>query len=123
MRPTTPTQTEFVLGLVLEERKAQEAQYGDRNLWTQDGTGPATRWLGPYTGASASEVQQELRRDYEDWEDNAGPPTWVHLVREEIAEAFQEDDPELLSKELVQVAALCVSWVERLLEDRLPDDQ
>jgi hypothetical protein len=36
-------------------------------------------------------------------------------VREEVAEAFQEADGPALVDELIQVAALCVSWVERLL--------
>ncbi len=114
MTQTNPRRTRAVLDLVLEERKAQEARYGVVNTTLVSGTGPETRWLGPYTGHSATEIQKELRRDYEDWEDSEGAPTWVHLVREELAEAFQESDPERLAEELVQVAALCVSWVERL---------
>lgn len=114
-RTTNPTRTALVLALVRKEREAQEARYGSANELLRDGSGPETRWLGPYTGDSASSVQRELRRDYEDWEDEVGAPTWVHLVREEIAEAFEEDDPARLAEELVQVAALCVSWVERLV--------
>ena len=113
MRPTDPARTRAVLEKVFEERQAQEARYGLDNETTQSGTGPETRWLEPFTGASATEVQEALRRDYEGFEDEA-PVTWLHLVREEIAEAFQEDDPERLAEELIQVAALCVSWVERL---------
>jgi len=103
-----------ILELVLEERKRQEARYGAAHATLEHGSGPETRWLGPYTGAPASEIQEELRRDYEDWEDEVGHPTWLHLVREEVAEAFEEDDPRRLKEELVQVAALCVSWAERL---------
>lgn len=114
MTTTNPARTRAVLGLVLKERAAQEARYGEANLSIENGTGPRVRWLGPYTGDSASTIQRTLRMDYEDFEDAAGAPTWVHLVREEIAEAFQETDPERLAEELVQVAALCVSWVERL---------
>lgn len=114
MRPTTLARTRVILELVFEERAAQEARYGRANQEIEDGSGPGARWLGPYTGASAAEIQEGLRRDYEDFEDEAGRPTWVHLVREEVAEAFEEDDPERLKAELVQVAALCVSWAERL---------
>lgn len=114
MRRTTPARTWAVLDLVLDERRAQEAQYGGANELLEDGSGPDVRWLGPYTGQPAEEIQKELRRDYEDWEDNEGLPTWVHLVREEMAEAFQENEPERLKEELIQVAALCVSWAERL---------
>ncbi len=104
--------TEAVLELVLAERRSQEARYGHVNDTLADGSGPETRWLAPFTGASAEQVQRELRMDYEEFEDETGSVTWVHLVREEIAEAFLETDPERLAEELVQVAALCVSWVE-----------
>lgn len=113
MRATSPIRTRAVLERVFLERQAQEVRYGGANLTTQSGSGPGTRWLEPYTTDSASTIQEKLRTDYEGFEDEA-PVTWVHLVREEIAEAFQEDDPARLSAELIQVAALCVSWVERL---------
>lgn len=105
--------TEDVLELVRQERVRQEARYGNTNRLLVGGTGPETRWLGPYTADSADVIEKTLRSDYDDWgEDNL--PTWAHLVREEVAEAFKESDPERLAAELVQVAALCVSWVERL---------
>lgn len=113
MRPTTPDRTRAILDLVFAERQRQEARYGEENLTTQSGSGPNTCWLLPYTGDSAAQIQVALRGDYEGFEDEV-PVTWVHLVREEIAEAFQESDPTRLAEELIQVAALCVSWVERL---------
>jgi hypothetical protein len=113
-RPTDENRTRAILDLVLTERRAQEARYGHVNPVLVDGTGPEVRWLLPFAPHSAEEIQEHLRRDYEDFEDDAGNPTWLHLVREEIAEAFQEDDPQRLAEELIQVAALCVSWVERL---------
>jgi hypothetical protein len=38
----------------------------------------------------------------------------MHLLREELAEVFQETAPDRLEAELVQLGALCVSWVEKL---------
>lgn len=114
MRETSPDHTRAILSLVFAERQRQEAQYGDANLDIPDGSGPDTCWLEPYTRDSASEIQRELRADYEGFEEEVGSVTWVHLVREEVAEAFQENDPVRLAEELIQVAALCVSWVERL---------
>lgn len=113
-RPTNETRIRAVLDLVLAERKAQEARYGEANEKLLDGTGPGTCWLLPYTFSPAHLIQDDLRLDYEEFEEETGAPTWVHLVREEIAEAFLEADPDRLAEELVQVAALCVSWVERL---------
>ena len=112
----TMQNTVDVLMEVFAERQRQEARYGDANRKTQSGTGPGTRWLLPYTFDSAAQIQQQLRYDYEDYEAEGNPVTWAHLVREELAEAFElePDDPNL-PVELIQVAALCVSWVERLV--------
>lgn len=107
--------TKRVLLAVLEERRRQVAKYG-LNTENCDGTGPNTRWLLPFTSASATEIETNLRADYENFEEEHGHPSWVHLVREELAEAFAETDPARLEAELLQVAALCVSWVERLRE-------
>lgn len=112
---TSDAKTLVVLGRVLAERRSQERRYGATNGKLVSGTGPQTRWLLPYTTQSAAEIQEELREDYEEWEDEQGLPTWAHLVREEIAEAFQEPDGPALAEELIQVAALCVSWVERMI--------
>ncbi len=105
--------TRRVLADVALERARQTARYG-LNTDTEDGTGPETRWLLPYTSGSAVEIETALRDDYEDFEAEAGAPTWVHLVREELAEAFAETDQDRLRTELVQVAALCVSWAENI---------
>ena len=109
-----------VLQDVLAERTRQVARYGF-NEDLEDGTGPATRWLGPFTGLSAADIERDLRADYEDWEDTEGKPTWVHLLREELAEAFMEDDPAKLYAEVIQVAALAVSWCERMRSRELAD--
>jgi hypothetical protein len=114
MEPAQQETMEKVLGLIREERGRQFAQYGS-NEEVQDGTGPKTAWLAPLAWEPAEDIQTVLRADYEDFEEETGSPTWVHLVREEIAEAFQEDDDESLAAELVQVAALCASWVERIM--------
>jgi hypothetical protein len=114
-RTTNETRTRAVLDLVLNERREQEARYGEGNETILDGSGSGARWLLPFTGESAFGIQERLREDYGDFETETGAPTWLHLVREEVAEAFQESDPDRLAEELIQVAALCVSWVERLL--------
>lgn len=107
--------TQDVLLMVLKERRAQERRYGDVNKTTKAGTGPDTRWLMPYTADSAVTIQRKLREDYELFEEETKSVTWVHLIREELAEAFELDpsEPELIT-ELVQVAALCVSFIEHL---------
>lgn len=106
-------QTIWVLRDVKAERARQFAQYGtNENL--EDGTGPNERWLLPITGTNATRLAGALRAAYEEYEAEHGKPTWMHLILEEVAEAFTETDPARLEAELIQVAALCVSWVEKI---------
>lgn len=106
-----------VLENVFEERLRQVDKYG-HNETLEDGTGPMESWIprsltvDPYV--SAEVIEDRFRADYEQHERVMGSPTWMHLVREEIAEAFCETDPDRLEEELTQVAALCVSWVEKI---------
>lgn len=106
-------QTQDVLQEVAEERSRQVARYGS-NHDLADGTGPHTAWLLPLDSSPAKDIEAVFRQDYEDYEDEVGSVTWTHLVREEVAESFQESDPDRLREELLQVAALCVSWIESL---------
>lgn len=102
-----------ILGEIHRERERQISRYG-LNEDITDGTGPEVLWLGhthAYLSAlPAHKIEQAFRREY----DRHETPTWMHLVREEVAEAFMEADPVRLEEELIQVAALCVSWVESL---------
>lgn len=98
---------------VLEERHRQFTRYGTNNS-LEDGTGPLERWLVPVSGMTADMLEKEIRSGYEHHEDVHGAPSWRHLLLEEVAEAFQEEDPVRLREELMQVAALAVSWIETL---------
>lgn len=109
--------TRDVLRDVLRERAAQVARYG-LNDDLEDGAGADVAWLAPITYDPATVIEQRLRRFYEDYEEEHGKPTWSLLVREELAEALQEDDPERREQELIQTAALIVSWVTRSRANR-----
>ena len=103
--------TSSVLEDVADERSRQFARYGT-NEDLEHGTG--TPWLFPVSQLPASAVEASFRAEYEDVETTVGRPNWMRLVREEVAEAFAETDPARLREELIQVAALCVSWVEKI---------
>lgn len=109
----TSCQTEDVLVEVAEERARQFERYGT-NDDLELGMGPGAQWLGEYSLDAADEIERSMRRDYEYHEAAHGKPTWMHLIREEVAEAFAEGDPAKLRAELLQVAALAVSAVEKL---------
>jgi hypothetical protein len=104
-----------VLQRLLEERLRQVARYG-LNDECEDGTGSSSHWLADTEFSdrrlSAAETEQSFREDYGTYEDQHGLPTWMHLIREEVAEAFAEDDLTKRNAEAIQAAALFVSWVE-----------
>ena len=105
--------TRDVLDEVAEERASQFAEYGD-NSGMRLGMGPEFLWLKPFGVMGAAVVEQKFRENYEQYEKIQGQVTWMHLIREEVAEAFAEADPGRLREELIQVAALCVSCIENL---------
>lgn len=119
MSRTTPRREE-VLHLVRKERTRQVQQYGtnDDLLLGFGSTVSAYPWLAPFSQAGAEEVQRRFRHDYSFYEHVQGKPTWMHLIREEVAELFETHLCEDAIAEAVQVAALCVSLVEHLLESQ-----
>lgn len=101
-----------VLERVFEERKAQMVKHGEAMRDLPGGTGPDSTWLKPLSFEGAATIQEDLRDEYEEATEERRL-TRMHLVREELAEAFEldEDDPEFVD-EILQVAALCVQWAE-----------
>jgi hypothetical protein len=107
-----------VLERVFEERVRQMAKHGAAMEALPDGTGPEVPWLAPVSPLAADDVEVAFRNDYEshrgaEHTDGDAPLTRMHLVREELAEAFEldGDDPAFVH-EILQVAALCVQWAE-----------
>lgn len=117
MSRTTPRREE-VLHLIREERTRQIQQYGtnDDLLMGFGGSVPSYPWLLPFSHSGADEVQRRFRHDYGLYVHVQGKPTWMHLIREEVAEMFEATSREDVIAETIQVAALCVSLVELLLE-------
>ena len=101
-----------VLMEVRAERERQFTLHGN-NAETLDGTGPDVMWLYPFTSFSAEWIEKTLRVSYEATS-MTGPVSWMQIAREEIAEAFQETDPERLAEELIQCAAVFVSWAAKV---------
>lgn len=97
---------------VRAERERQHARWGQQDL--PDGTGiPATcdaLARLPSRLAIPSERQQQANVAALD----DGSITYAGILLEEVLEALEEDDPERLRAELVQVAAVAVQWVETL---------
>lgn len=90
---------------VLEERKRQDAKWGEQNH--PSGTG------GEGLGVDAARARARCDKAAKE-----GKVTWLHILDEEVREAFAEKNPEALRAELVQVAAVAVAWVEYLDRER-----
>lgn len=104
MSEMTTTQHSRMLDVLEEvgaERERQHAKWGEQNH--PDGT-----------SFDAWALQRDLARH--DCEQAAadGQATYVRILREEVLEAFAEEDVERLRAELVQVAAVAVQWIETL---------
>lgn len=108
---------EDVLALVRAERSLQVFRYG-HNTDLEFGFGGNVSdypWLSPYTGDPNGLVEEAFRADYDRYERQHGNPTWMHLIREEVAEMFSSTDPNDIADEAIQVAALCVSLIEHII--------
>lgn len=104
--------TAKVLAEVGAHRLEQVARYGE-NHDLPYATGPQEPWLYPFSTGGATWVEQVFRRDYEASGGDADT-TWMRLLREELSEVACEDNPANLRAELVQLAALAVSWIETI---------
>lgn len=116
---TTPIR-EQVLALIREERANQIELYGD-NADLEMGFGGNVSdhpWLLPFSDASGDRVEKAFRHEYELYEKVQGNPTWMHLIREEVAELFSAKLRSDIILEAVQVAALCVSLVETIAQEQ-----
>lgn len=97
-----------VLTEVFDERVRQNEKWGEQNH--EDGTGPDVVWS--FTGP-AEYVRDSAQADTDEAAD-CGCVTWRHIAFEEIAEAFAEVDPAKLRAELIQLAAVCIQWVQAI---------
>lgn len=61
--------------------------------------------------SAAYAVPRDAARNTCDRATHEGRLTWRHILKEEVMEAFAETDPGELRTELVQVAAVALSWV------------
>jgi hypothetical protein len=102
--------THEVLDLVGNERVRQDELIrqgvNGRKADYRDGSGSTSTLLGWKFGDLA-EGMRFFAKD-------SKACTWSAILLEEVFEAMAEDDPERLQKELVQVAAVAVAWIEAL---------
>lgn len=93
---------------VVDERDRQHAKWGEQNH--ADGTGPRVPVVHQIEAKNAA----WWARSRTDLHARTERVTYLDILLEEVFEAAECADPELLRAELVQVAAVAVAWVEKL---------
>jgi hypothetical protein len=84
---------------IASERYRQDEKWGTQEY--QDGTG----------SQDYKDLCKEAKRHCEH-KASIGNQSWAAVLLEEVYEALEETDPEKLGAELIQVAAVCIAWVE-----------
>lgn len=84
---------------VLAERVRQDAKWGEQNH--PDGTGSSVQIIDAMRAKARTDAAAK-----------DGTVTWQLILTEEHAEALAESEWSLLRGELIQTAAVAVSWVE-----------
>jgi len=98
-----PVSLSDVLRDVALERSNQDRKYGEQNH--PDGTCRKTYWIAAKNARTEYEIAATAHH---------GGLTWAHVLREEVYEALEEEDPAALRAELVQIAAVAIAWIECL---------
>ena len=101
-----------VLLEVADERVRQTDKWGEQNH--PNGTGPAKLPMPYNSGSWSAAVAAENLKLLTNCAAQIGHCTWLHILREEVFEAFAETAPDKLRAELIQVAAVAVQWVEAI---------
>lgn len=100
-----------VLDEVSRERLSQDAKWGiqDHPDIPKGCKTPHLFFDIPTADAARLFCQDAFRR---------GTGSYAHIFLEEVSEAIEDaDTPEKLRAELIQVAAVCVAWVEKIDRD------
>lgn len=87
---------------VLNEKARAEEKFG-LQLGLPDGTAD-----------HGADFRAHQSRRLTDAAAQSGNLTWMHILREEVNEAFAEHEPERLRTELIQVAAVALRWVDAI---------
>lgn len=110
-----------VINDVLDEREKQDAKWGEQNH--PNGTGPRTLPMPYASGSWSAQMAAERLTVLTNCAAQVGLITWLHILREEVFEAFAESDPAKLRTELIQVAAVAVQWAEAIDRSSSPPNE
>lgn len=99
-----------ILAEVLNERFRQDSKWGLQDH--PNGTGPDLI-LFPHGVGTFQQIRDDAKQ-FTDQSTLDGSLTYADVLVEEVFEALAESDPATLRVELVQIAAVCVQWIQAL---------
>lgn len=112
--------TQLVLNEVREERTRQDAKWGEQNH--TDYTATPSRMYDHTAGMTQGEVYKRIT----DAKAKAGILSFFDILTEEVYEAHDEalkSNADELRTELIQVAAVAVSWIEAIDRRHKPSSE
>jgi hypothetical protein len=109
--PQQAAATSLVLDEVLGERRRQDDKWGEQNH--RNGTGPDVALLNYPEQLTYQQLADQMRAFVNLLAEHR-MSLYAPILLEEVFEALAEDDDERLRRELVQVAAVAVQWVEAI---------
>jgi hypothetical protein len=114
-----PIRSYAILADIIDERKRQYATFGDQGDLTDYPVDLLEVW--GYSERLDSLPSADVARRWCDDADREGHLSWSHILTEEFAEVVDEADVSALGRgssalrtELVQLAAVCVAWIEAI---------
>jgi hypothetical protein len=118
----TQTQNLAILYEISAERQRQDQKWGEQNH--PDGTGDDVLLFHNRVPATSTDTTSPtfgtmayVARDTTDDMAAQGKVTYADILLEEVFEALAEQDPAKVRKELIQVAAVAVQWVQKIDRD------
>ena len=101
-----------ILGQIRLERERQHALWGEQNHPSVPREGPEVAFDDGEPSillCDDSDSQKACDRAFRE-----GSGTWAHIAVEELSEAVYAKDETKRREELVQLAAVCVAWIEAI---------
>lgn len=115
-----------LMGEVVAELRRQDEKWGEQHH--RDGSGPGfgrdvLRDLLRFSDSRASSMADAARTRADHYAELRGGNAleWEQILTEEFFEAIEENDPQALRTELIQVAAVAMAWVYDI-DSREPEE-
>jgi len=108
LRPNSASRVSTAMADAIDERVRQLAKWGDQ-------THACVPWELPTRGFDEQMVAQQMERAAKadcELAFKQGRGTWWHIANEELAETLAADNAADRRKELVQLTAVCLAWLE-----------